>query len=40
MSAEEARNKGNDAFRNEDFEDAIKYYSEAIELDPKDTLGI
>jgi tetratricopeptide (TPR) repeat protein len=39
-SAEEARDKGNNAFRNDDFDEAIQYYTEALELDPKDTLAL
>jgi tetratricopeptide (TPR) repeat protein len=38
--SEEARDKGNNAFRNDEFDEAIKYYTEALELDPKDTLGL
>eukprot|EP01118_Nematostelium_gracile_P007605 TRINITY_DN2488_c0_g1_i4.p1 TRINITY_DN2488_c0_g1~~TRINITY_DN2488_c0_g1_i4.p1 ORF type:complete len:611 (-),score=213.86 TRINITY_DN2488_c0_g1_i4:24-1787(-) len=32
--AEAAKNKGNDAYKKKDFENAIKFYNEAMEIDP------
>jgi len=34
MSAEEKVNAGNEAFMDEEYDDAVKYYSEALEIDP------
>jgi hypothetical protein len=33
--AEALKQKGNEAFSGERFEDAVKYFTEAIQLDPK-----
>ena len=35
MSADELKKKGNDALQAENFDEAIKYYTQAIEIDPK-----
>ena len=35
MSVDELKKKGNDALQAEKFDDAVKFYTEAIEIDPK-----
>jgi len=32
------KEQGNDAFRNQNYEEALKFYNEALELDPENVL--